>query len=227
MPDMVTLPDGTFLIVNGCEQGYAGFDTCQMPATTAILYTPNAPLGNRFTVLASTTIARLYHSEAALLDDGRVVIIGSTPNANSNFPNNLFAYPNEKRIEVYLPPYLSNGLAKPAITGLAVTKWDYGGAYTILATIPSSNAGAVKVALLSDAFITHSAHMNQRYISLTITSTNVGQAFTIKAIAPPNANVGPPGWYMLWVLDGPTPCGAAKWVWLGGDVGNVGNWPGF
>jgi hypothetical protein len=227
MPDIVNLPDGTFLILNGCEQGYAGFDSCNMPAITALLYTPTAPLNSRFTVLNSTKIARLYHSAATLLPDGRVLIVGSTPNPNANIPNNALPYPNEARFEVYHPPYLTSGLAAPTISSLPNTTWDYGKTYELTAIIPSGNADNIKVVLVTEPFVTHSTHMGQRHITLVTDVTKDGTTFSIQVTSPPNANVGTPGWYMIWVLDGPRPCSTAKWIWLGGDVANVAAWPGF
>jgi len=47
---------------------------------------------------------------------------------------------------------------------------------------------------------------------------------TCTITAPPNAGVSPPGWFMLFILDGPTPS-VAKWVRIGGDPSQLGNWP--
>ena len=44
--------------------------------------------------------------------------------------------------------------------------------------------------------------------------------------APPNAHVSPPGWFQLFVLDGPTPS-HSTWVRIGGDPAELGNWPPF
>jgi hypothetical protein len=77
---MAALPDGTFLIVNGAHHGHAGFGLASDPNFNALLYDPARPSGQRFSILANTNIARLYHSEATLLADGRVLISGSDPN---------------------------------------------------------------------------------------------------------------------------------------------------
>jgi hypothetical protein len=66
---MAALPDGTYLILNGAHQGQAGFGLAVDPNFNAVLYEPLRPLHNRFTVLANTTVARMYHSEAILMDD--------------------------------------------------------------------------------------------------------------------------------------------------------------
>ena len=49
---------------------------------------------------------------------------------------------------------------------------------------------------------------------------------TCTVVAPPNKFVAPPGWFSLWVLDGPTPS-HLNWVRIGGDPGELGNWPDF
>ena len=43
-------------------------------------------------------------------------------------------------------------------------------------------------------------------------------------IAPPNSGVCPPGWYLLFLLDGPTPS-VGQWVRIGGDPSRIGSWP--
>jgi len=89
---MVPLPDGTVLIVNGAQQGQAGFAAATEPNLNAVLYDPSLPAGTRFSTLGKTTIPRMYHSEATLLPDGRVLISGSNPQD----PN----FPDEYRLEV-------------------------------------------------------------------------------------------------------------------------------
>lgn len=39
--------------------------------------------------------------------------------------------------------------------------------------------------------------------------------------APPNAHISPPGWFQLFVLDGPTPS-FSSWVRIGGDPAELG-----
>jgi hypothetical protein len=95
---MVPLPDGTFMIMNGAHQGFAGFGLATDPNFDALLYDPKLPVGQRMSKLNSTTIARMYHSEAILLPDGRVMISGSDP--LTNWDNGTVRYPEELRIEV-------------------------------------------------------------------------------------------------------------------------------
>jgi hypothetical protein len=79
MSCMATLPDGTFLILNGAETGEAGFALAEIPNLNAILYDSRKPRHQRMSIMANTTIARLYHSEAVVMDDGRVLVTGSDP----------------------------------------------------------------------------------------------------------------------------------------------------
>lgn len=67
MPLMAALPDGTYLVLGGAHKGTAGFGLGQDPNYTALLYDPTKPVNSRFSILASTIVARMYHSEATLL----------------------------------------------------------------------------------------------------------------------------------------------------------------
>ena len=96
---MVSLPDGTMLIVNGALQGYGGFGLANNPNFNAVLFDPTQPIGQRFSILNNTIVARMYHSEATLLPDGRVLISGSDPQSPD--------YPEEFRIEVISTAFFS------------------------------------------------------------------------------------------------------------------------
>ena len=101
MPCMVPLPDGTLMILNGAKQGVAGFGLATDPNLSALLYDPTQPIGSRISILNNTIVARMYHSEATLLPDGRVLVSGSDP--QTNFPNGTVEYPEEFRVEVIFP----------------------------------------------------------------------------------------------------------------------------
>ena len=79
MPNMVPLPDGTFLIMNGAMSGEAGFNLASNPNLIAYLYDPSQPVSQRISILNTTIVPRMYHSEAVLLPDGRVLVSGSDP----------------------------------------------------------------------------------------------------------------------------------------------------
>lgn len=98
MPCMVALPDGTFMIMNGAHQGVAGFGLANDPNLDAVLYDPTLPVGQRMSKLNSTIVPRMYHSEATLLPDGRILVSGSDPQTNN--PDGTVKYAEEFRVEV-------------------------------------------------------------------------------------------------------------------------------
>jgi hypothetical protein len=206
---MVSLPDGTFMILNGAHQGVAGFGLASDPNFNALLYDPTQPVGSRFSILGNTTIARMYHSEATLLPDGRVLVSGSDPETPG--------LPEELRIEVYIPPYLSQGLTQPVVT-VPNTDWSYGGQYQI--NVQLFQGQAMRVSLVAAVSSTHGNVMGARLIFPAFTCQ--GNVCTVTA--PPNANVSPPGWHQLFILDGPTPSHGV-FIRIGGDPGQLGNWP--
>ncbi|KAN0105464.1 copper radical oxidase [Russula decolorans] len=209
MPCMVALPDGTYMIVNGAHQGVAGFGLASDPNLSALLYDPSQPVGLRFSILGNTTIARLYHSEATLLPDGRVLISGSDPQTPG--------FPEELRIEVYIPPYLTQGLLQPILT-VPDTDWAYGRQYRI--TVRLFQGQNMRVSLVAAVSSTHGNTMGGRTIFPAFSCR--GHVCTVTA--PPNAQVSPPGWHQLFVLDGPTPSHGV-FVRIGGDPAQLGNWP--
>jgi len=101
----------------------------------------------------------MYHSEAILLADGRILISGSDPEDNVN--------PQEYRIEVYYPPYLVDGRVQPQITALPVTDWAYGGRFTI--TVRVFQTGPIRFSLLGSVASTHGSSMGIRTIFPEVT----------------------------------------------------------
>ncbi|KAJ7202648.1 glyoxal oxidase N-terminus-domain-containing protein [Mycena pura] len=211
MPCMAPLPDGTFMIMNGAHQGVAGFGLASDPNLQALLYDPTQPVGQRISKLNSTIVARLYHSEAILLPDARVLVSGSDPQT----PN----FPEEMRIEAYIPPYLNQGRVQPSFT-IATTDWAYGSSHPIVVTLHQGTTSTMKVSLVAAVSSTHGNTMGARTIFPTFSCAST----TCTITAPPNAFVSPPGWHQLFILDGPTPSHSA-WVRIGGDPSSIGNWP--
>jgi hypothetical protein len=206
---MVALPDGTYLIVNGAHQGIGGFQLASDPNLSALLYDPSRHVGSRFSILNNTTIARMYHSEATLLPDGRVLISGSDPQTSG--------LPEELRIEVYIPPYLCEGLTQPVVT-VPNTDWAYGGQFQI--TVKLFQGQTMRVSLIAATSSTHGNVMGGRTIFPEFSCA--GTVCTVTA--PPNAGVSPPGWHQLFILDGRTPSHGV-FVRIGGDPARLGDWP--
>eukprot|EP00955_Chlamydomonas_euryale_P004575 48922-Chlamydomonas_euryale.AAC.6 len=82
MPDATLLPNGHVVLLNGATEGLAGDaasgggSRANFPNLYAELYDPDAPLGTRWTTLARSTIARMYHSTAALTVNGTILVTG-------------------------------------------------------------------------------------------------------------------------------------------------------
>jgi len=209
MPCIVPFPDGTFMIMNGAKNGVAGFNLASDPNLSTLLYDPSQPVGSRISILNNSTIPRMYHSEATLLPDGRVLVSGSDPETKG--------YKEELRIEVYIPPYLSQGLTQPTVT-VANTDWAYGGQYQI--NVNLFQGQPMRVSLVAAVSSTHGNVMGSRTIFPAVSC----QGSVCTVTAPPNAQVSPPGWHQLFVLDGPTPSHGV-FVRIGGDPAKLGNWP--
>lgn len=211
---MAGLPDGTYLIVNGGQQGVAGFGLASAPNLNAVLYDPSKPAHARMSVMANTSVARMYHSEAIVLLDGRVMISGSDPTGNPTPTAEM--YPNEFRVEVFTPPYLLSGATRPTFT-ISNKDWSYGQAATFTVGAATTN---IRVSLLGSVVSTHGNAMGQRTIFPAVTCSGT----TCTVTSPPNAGIAPPGWYMMFVLSGPTPS-VGQFVRIGGDPAQLGNWP--
>lgn len=210
MPDGVILADGNIAWVNGCQRGYAGYNNANHdPTFDPLIYHPNEKRGARWQQnLTTTDIARMYHSVALALPDGRVWIAGS----NSVDPPDIYAeYPTEYRVEYFSPPYLfkrpESKRPKIAHVPKVVT---YNQTFDILFHLEEEHVdqSKLKVAVMRPGFSTHSMHMSQRYVYLRHTlSEDFG---SIQVTAPPNANIFPPGQGFLVVVYDGVPCKATE-----------------
>ncbi|KAJ3111109.1 hypothetical protein HDU96_005999 [Phlyctochytrium bullatum] len=215
--NLVALPDLTFLIVNGAATGVAGFGTAKDPVGQAYIYDPSRPENQRISLLDWSDIPRMYHSGAQLLHDGRVLIYGNSP-ADSR-------YPRDYRLEMFKPPYLTSGAARPRLSvddGGVEKAFAHGATITVTAKIPSGNLETVRASLISPGGNTHYTHMGQRWVELRVQS-NGGDKFTLGAL-PSNEYLLPPGNYLLHILDGLTPS-EGIWVRIGKTFPQYDNWP--
>jgi hypothetical protein len=216
---MAGLPDGTYLILNGAQHGKAGFGLGASPNYNAVLYDTRKPINQRMSIMSNTTVARLYHSEAIVLLDGRVLVSGSDP--SGDYDNPVDSFPEEYRVEVFTPPYLLSGLARPTYSIVnSYTDWSYTDTITINVTPGSGSMANIQVSLLGAVVSTHGNNMGQR----TLFPKVVCNGNSCQITAPPTAHICPPGWYMLFVVDGPTPS-VGQFVRIGKDPANIGNWP--
>ncbi|HSV36094.1 MAG TPA: galactose oxidase-like domain-containing protein [Ramlibacter sp.] len=167
------LPDGTVLVTGGTSG--PGFDNAATPVQAAELWNPAT---ETWTTLASASVPRIYHSTALLLPDGRVLTGGGDGNYAA---------------EVFSPPYLFKG-ARPAMSAVPASI-GYGQQFTV----QSPDAASIqKVTLIRLPSVTHAFDQNQR---MNILSFTPGSG-TVGITAPPNANMAPPGHYMLFLVNG-------------------------
>jgi hypothetical protein len=179
---LTSLPDGTVLVTGG------GQSTDTFDEDNAVLAAESwSPVTETYTMMASMSVPRLYHSTALLLPDGRVLVAGG-----GRFGNGAGDIHDKLNAQLYSPPYLFKG-ARPTISS-APTLLSYG------ANISVSSPDAARIA--SVAFIplgtvTHHFNQSQRFLRLPFQP--VGTTLTVQT--PNNANEAPPGYYMLFIVD--------------------------
>ncbi len=180
--DATVLPNGEVLVSGGSEiaQDLSG------SVREAYLYNPEE---DSWSIGASAKADRLYHSSTVLLQNGAVLTAGGGPPgpvANHN-------------AEIYYPPYLfdSNGdwAERPKITEVPerisnATEFEFG-----------TDSFITKAVLMRVGSTTHTLDMTQSYRELTIESTSslLGYNYSAKKVG--RANITPPGWYFLFVLN--------------------------
>ena len=175
---LTVLPDGKVLATGG-QTTTDGVDE-----TTGILGTEIwDPDTDTWTPTASHRRPRLYHSSALLLPDARVLLAGGGAFGNAK---------NEKTAEIYSPPYLFKG-PRPTVTG-APASVGYGQPFNV--STPDS-ARIRSVSLVRMGSVTHNLDMDQRFIPLGVQAQSGG----VRVDGPANANVAPPGWYMVFLVD--------------------------
>ncbi len=175
------LPDGNVLVTGG------GTTTGATDVANAVLPAELwSPVTETWTTLTSMSAPRLYHSEALLLPDGRVLVSGGGRFNDGTEPTDQFS------AEFFAPPYLFKG-SRPIITA-APSQLSYGQGFAV--QTPDA-AGIAKVSLIRFGSTTHANNMSQRYIPLSFVPGNGSLTVT----APVDANLAPPGYYMLFLVD--------------------------
>ncbi|KAJ7784693.1 putative copper radical oxidase [Mycena metata] len=244
MGQFIILPTGKLLMVNGGNNGTAGYATAtgqtanfadmpfamslaSGPVGTPAIYDPDAPAGSRWSNagLQSSSIARLYHSSALLLPDASVLIAGSNPNVDVNI-SSAVTFPTQYKAEIFYPPYFSAS-TRPVPSGIPSTI-SYGGTGFDV-TIPSSSysgnstdaAANTTVALLRPGWTTHAMNMGQRYMQLNNTYTvNKDASITLHVSqAHPNANLFQPGPAWVYVVVNGIPSNGTAVIVGSGSVG--------
>jgi galactose oxidase-like protein/Big-like domain-containing protein len=186
--NLTVLADGSVLATGGNSSGASLVDL------NAGVYPAEQwnPATGQWKTLAAMQVTRQYHSTALLLPDGRVLSAGGGICGTCDTVGYL-----AKNAEIFSPPYLfqADGTLAPRPTiDSAPSSTGYGATMNI----STANAASIrKVALVRLGAVTHSDNMEQRYVPLSFTAGST----SLTATSPANANVAPPGYYMLFIID--------------------------
>jgi plastocyanin len=157
-------------------------------------YDPQNP-GDGWKIGPESAYPRLYHSSMILLPDASVLIGGDDDGADP--------------CERYFPEYYD--MPRLDILGMSSTQVTWGENFTI--QVGAGNPVA-EVVLMRPGAVTHGFDMSQRLVELDIVG---GAGGNVDVAAPPNAQIAPPGWHLLFVLDGDRiPCLKGQWIRLTG-----------
>ena len=175
----VILPNGKVLLVGGSEESNELIGVATHPE----IWDPSSEM---WTTMSPSPTARLYHSTAILLPDGRVLVAGGGapgPVVNTN-------------AEIFVPPYLFNtsGVApRPVITN-APKEAPYGSEVYIGY---KKGENISRVTLVKTGAVTHSFNMEQRFLELEFTEAING----LKVEIPESANIATPGYYLMFLIN--------------------------
>ena len=184
------LPDGQVLVTGGTRG--AGFVNIDEGLATREAEVWN-PATGEWTTLASNSRMRIYHSVSLLLPDG-TVLHGASGDAMAVQPGGgIVPVPYERNHEIFSPPYLFRG-ARPSITSVTPTTVSYGQVFSVA----TPNVGQITdVRWIRLGSVTHAFDMGQRANTLSFAPTETG----VEVTAPANANLAPPGHYLLFILN--------------------------
>jgi hypothetical protein len=195
------LADGKVLVTNGSSG--PGFNNLADAVHYAELWNPAT---ESWTTMAREATPRVYHSTALLLPDGRVLSSGSGEGDGVTFAQ------SELSAEVFSPPYLFNPdgslAARPTISSAPATL-----AYGQTVSVGSPDAGSVtRGTLIRLSSVTHAFNASQVIYPLVFGATG---PTTLQAAGPANANLAPPGPYLLFLVNGKGVPSVAKIVTVG------------
>jgi len=198
----VIMADGQILVTGGTTS--PGFNDSTGSVFAAEIWDPVA---ETFTTVASAAKERLYHSETILLPDGRILSQGGGhPPGGPGL--------DQYNAEIYSPPYLFKS-ARPTITAApSLVAW--GQAFPV--TTPDA-ASIAKVHLIRLGSMTHSLNMDQRICRPAFGPGPGGLSVT----APPDPNICPPGYYMLFILNTDGVPSVAKMIRIDANTAPVAN----
>ena len=192
------LPNGMVLATGGSLND----EDTSTASLNADLYDPAT---NTISPAGMNAYPRLYHSVSLLLPDATVWLAGGNPARGSY----------EQHMEIYKPAYLfttdGSGTVIPATRptiSSAQTPISYGNTFTVQSPDAADISQAV---LVRPGAPTHAFDQEQRLVGMSFT---VGSG-SLTVTAPPNGNVAPPGYYMLFLLNSAGVPSVASFVQLG------------
>jgi plastocyanin len=141
---------------------------------------------------ADMTHIRGYHSSNILLADGSVLMGGDPASGGGPTPH-----------ERYFPGYFSQ--PRPVIAN-APAAVAHGAAFTIQTPNATSIA---EVVLIRPGAVTHGWNQAQRYVACEISGA---VAASVDVKAPPDGNVAPPGYYLLFIVDVARVPSVGRWI---------------
>ena len=177
------LPDGRVFVAGGIGGGADG-GMCE-------IFDPRDP-GAGWVVGPPMKYARSYHSSFILLADGSILGGGDPQAGGAPTPH-----------ERFFPGYFD--MPRPVVSAAPATI-NYGGNFAI--NTPNA-ADITEVVLLRSGTVTHGFNMSQRGIELVIAGLGAG---TLNVEMPPQANLAPPGWYLLFILNSSRVPSMGRWV---------------
>jgi galactose oxidase len=195
------LADGKVLVTGGTSG--PGFNDVTRPVYDAELWDPAT---ESWSIMARESVVRTYHSTAVLLPNGQVLSSGSGEGGGVSYENSQLS------AQVFSPPYLFNAdgsiAARPAISS-APSRLSYGQSLTV----GTPDAGSIaKITLIRLSSVTHAFNQSQLINRLTF---SVSGSTTLSVAGPKNANVAPPGPYMLFLVNAKGVPSKAKMVTVG------------
>jgi len=180
----ILLPNGKVFLAGGMTSGTAPI------GGPGEIFDPQNP-DKGWKACPGTNFHRLYHSSMVLLGDGSVLLGGDDNGVDP--------------CERYYPEYFQ--WPRPEITDAPPS---VGYAVPFIAESPQASQ-IVEAVLVRPGAVTHSFDMSQRSIECVINSIAGND---IEVQSPPDATVAPPGFYLLFLLDGDRVPSPGRWIRL-------------